>query len=132
MHLFKLIVEHHVFFSRGAQATSSQSSDYMVGSVSGSLFLKEASSSSRSLAALFSSAPPAKALIYVRAVKVSRVWRSVTLIYISNGTKKVSPLFVCLTYIACSEEQAGGYGRCRSKRPKQPAKKESYKEKICC
>ncbi|XP_046907031.1 RNA-binding protein 34 isoform X2 [Hypomesus transpacificus] len=54
---------------RGAQATSSQSSDYMVGSVSGSLFLKEASSSSRSLAALFSSAPPAKALIYVRAVK---------------------------------------------------------------
>ncbi|XP_067115559.1 RNA-binding protein 34 [Osmerus mordax] len=54
--------------SRGAQATNSQS-DYMVGSVSGSLFLKEASSSSRSLAALFSSAPPAKALIYVPAPK---------------------------------------------------------------
>ncbi|XP_062304077.1 RNA-binding protein 34 [Osmerus eperlanus] len=54
--------------SRGAQATSNQS-DYMVGSVSGSLFLKEASSSSRSLAALFSSAPPAKALIYVPAPK---------------------------------------------------------------
>lgn len=55
--------------SSGGQATCSQSSDYVVGSVSGSLFLEEAASSSGSLATLFTYAPPTSTPVYVPAPK---------------------------------------------------------------
>lgn len=47
-----------------------QSMDYVVGSVSGSLFPKESASSSGSLSALFQAAPVVDTLFFVPAPKV--------------------------------------------------------------
>lgn len=48
-----------------------QSADYVVGQVSGSLFQKNAAASASPLSALFGSAPPATALVFLPPPKVS-------------------------------------------------------------